>query len=491
MTVVLLGLGYLSLAAAGAACWGMALAGSLRETEESRAARRTSLLVAIALVALAARAIIVWLLAQADPAFAQEKAFIGLPISLAASIVAAALWWLPRRPGPDSALRAAITAGAFAAATAAAAAEILLTVAVGAPAGWLAAAAAVALVAGSGVVTALIRSRGSGRARRPAWAAGAATIAALVAIGAIAFAGSVGEGSLEAAGFGPSAPHPHESVDATASETESVSALTAAPRRLRRHRRAHRGGAGSPAAAHRSSFRQVDRRLDIRCARRSRDRRTRGRHPVGSLVEPRRRCGRDRPLARLPRGERVRWRRGSDPGCCPSRASEFRAEIPMTQPGTYWYHTHQRGSEGVVRGLYGTLVVSPRPARAEDVDLTLPVHTFSGSVVLGDERRPGRAGRAPGDSVRLRLINTDQTPQTFAVQGAPFRVAPSMGWMSRPIHPQRPVPGRPGRRARRRRAGDARSSGPDRCRRRSRRRHRTRSARRRRRLAVVVSRVRL
>ena len=31
----------------------------------------------------------------------------------------------------------------------------------------------------------------------------------------------------------------------------------------------------------------------------------------------------------------------------------------MTQPGTYWYHTHQRGSQGVVRGLYGTLVVSP------------------------------------------------------------------------------------------------------------------------------------
>ena len=33
-----------------------------------------------------------------------------------------------------------------------------------------------------------------------------------------------------------------------------------------------------------------------------------------------------------------------------------------TEPGTYWYHTHQRSSIGVVKGLYGTLVV--HPARA-------------------------------------------------------------------------------------------------------------------------------
>ena len=90
----------------------------------------------------------------------------------------------------------------------------------------------------------------------------------------------------------------------------------------------------------------------------------------------------------------------------------------MTQPGTYWYHTHQRGSEGVVRGLYGTLVVQPETGPTEDVDLTLPVHTFSGSVVLGTSDVLEERVVAPGDSVRLRLINTDQTPQTFAVAGS-------------------------------------------------------------------------
>ena len=76
---------------------------------------------------------------------------------------------------------------------------------------------------------------------------------------------------------------------------------------------------------------------------------------------------------------------------------DFRAEILMTQAGTYWYHTHQRGSEGVVRGLYGTLVVQPETGPTEDVDLTLPVHTFSGSVRARHERRPARSGSShPG-----------------------------------------------------------------------------------------------
>ena len=72
---------------------------------------------------------------------------------------------------------------------------------------------------------------------------------------------------------------------------------------------------------------------------------------------------------------------------------EFRADILMTQAGTYWYHTHQRGSEGVVRGLYGTLVVQPESGPTEDVDLTLPVHTFVRLGGAGHERRPRGAGR--------------------------------------------------------------------------------------------------
>ncbi|MFF4894453.1 multicopper oxidase family protein [Micromonospora chersina] len=104
----------------------------------------------------------------------------------------------------------------------------------------------------------------------------------------------------------------------------------------------------------------------------------------------------------------------------------FRAE----QVGTYWYHTHYASHIGVHKGLYGTLVVTPRQGQradgrtaAEQLDLTLPVHTFDGTVVIA-----GRDGRAehpapPGTTVRLRLINTDSSPHRIVLAGTPFRVA--------------------------------------------------------------------
>ncbi|MFE9203438.1 multicopper oxidase family protein [Micromonospora sp. NPDC007230] len=104
----------------------------------------------------------------------------------------------------------------------------------------------------------------------------------------------------------------------------------------------------------------------------------------------------------------------------------FRAD----QVGTYWYHTHYASHVGVHKGLYGTLVVQPRdgqradePSAAEQVDLTLPVHTFDGTVVIagGDGRTEHPA--PPGAPVRLRLINTDSDPHRIVLAGTPFRVA--------------------------------------------------------------------
>jgi FtsP/CotA-like multicopper oxidase with cupredoxin domain len=95
----------------------------------------------------------------------------------------------------------------------------------------------------------------------------------------------------------------------------------------------------------------------------------------------------------------------------------FRAD----QAGTYWYHTHQVSDLGVRRGLYGTLIVTP-PGQQEQLDLTLPVHTFDGTVVIADQ--DGRTEHAApiGTTVRLRLINTDPIPHRFALAGTPFRV---------------------------------------------------------------------
>jgi FtsP/CotA-like multicopper oxidase with cupredoxin domain len=100
----------------------------------------------------------------------------------------------------------------------------------------------------------------------------------------------------------------------------------------------------------------------------------------------------------------------------------FRTEFTLDRPGTYWYHTHQLGSEGVVRGLYGTLVVLPAGDGVADLDVALPVHTFGRTVVLGAEVGIRRMRAVEGWTVRARLVNTDQQPQQFTVSGAPFRV---------------------------------------------------------------------
>ncbi len=104
---------------------------------------------------------------------------------------------------------------------------------------------------------------------------------------------------------------------------------------------------------------------------------------------------------------------------------EFSYRFRADQVGTYWYHTHQASHRGVRRGLYGTLVVTPRGQAVGDgelLDLTLPVHTFDGSVVLADlDGRTEHIARA-GTTVRMRLINTDSDPHRFTLAGTPFRV---------------------------------------------------------------------
>ncbi|MFC0508885.1 multicopper oxidase family protein [Micromonospora costi] len=104
----------------------------------------------------------------------------------------------------------------------------------------------------------------------------------------------------------------------------------------------------------------------------------------------------------------------------------FRAD----QVGTYWYHTHYASHIGVRKGLYGTLVVKPRGGQradeqsaAEQVDLTLPVHTFDGAVLIAGSDERSEHPASPGTPVRLRVINTDSGPHRIVLAGTPFRVA--------------------------------------------------------------------
>ena len=101
---------------------------------------------------------------------------------------------------------------------------------------------------------------------------------------------------------------------------------------------------------------------------------------------------------------------------------EFVYHFRADQVGTYWYHTHQASAIGVRMGLYGTVVVHPRTQPAESLDLTLPVHSIEGTLLLGAQDGHTQRITTPGTAVRLRLINTDSEPHRFAVTGTPFRI---------------------------------------------------------------------
>ena len=106
-----------------------------------------------------------------------------------------------------------------------------------------------------------------------------------------------------------------------------------------------------------------------------------------------------------------------------SRTYRFVAE----QAGTYWYHSHQVSHEQVTGGLFGSLVVLPKAGIRTRHDLTAVAHTYAGTRTLngraGDLRTVARAG----DTVRLRIINTDNgTVSAWAT--TPYRVVAIDGY---------------------------------------------------------------
>lgn len=84
--------------------------------------------------------------------------------------------------------------------------------------------------------------------------------------------------------------------------------------------------------------------------------------------------------------------------------------------GTYWYHSHQVSHEQVQKGLYGVLIVQPRPD-----DVIAVVHTYDKVRTVNGEYGERRVA-APGPTARVRLINTDNGPMAAWVDGASYKV---------------------------------------------------------------------
>jgi FtsP/CotA-like multicopper oxidase with cupredoxin domain len=108
--------------------------------------------------------------------------------------------------------------------------------------------------------------------------------------------------------------------------------------------------------------------------------------------------------------------------------AEYTYEFVASEPGTYWYHSHQDTETQLPRGLFGALVVLPTDAQtSERRDYTLVFHGTSGQVSVNGVSDHLQLDAAPGETVRLRLINAvapgmDGGPETPVLVGTQFRV---------------------------------------------------------------------
>ncbi|MBD2868180.1 multicopper oxidase family protein [Paenibacillus arenilitoris] len=95
------------------------------------------------------------------------------------------------------------------------------------------------------------------------------------------------------------------------------------------------------------------------------------------------------------------------------------------QVGTFWYHSHQHSKEAVQKGLFGALIVDPaEPAAQPQEDITVITHLWDGAgFAIGADDSMRRRTIAPGTTVKLRLINTDDwVRQSYILTGTPFKV---------------------------------------------------------------------
>lgn len=63
---------------------------------------------------------------------------------------------------------------------------------------------------------------------------------------------------------------------------------------------------------------------------------------------------------------------------------EFVYEYSASVPGTYWYHSHQNGSEQVDKGLYGVFIVEPKDKKGYQVDEVIIIDEWSSMMAEMD-----------------------------------------------------------------------------------------------------------
>lgn len=100
---------------------------------------------------------------------------------------------------------------------------------------------------------------------------------------------------------------------------------------------------------------------------------------------------------------------------------EFVYRFVAERVGSYWYHSHQVSNPQVAGGLLGSLVVLPKSGIAQPVDVTAVAHTYEGVRTLNGRAGGLRVPARPGQRVRVRITNTDNS-SLEVWSSAPYRL---------------------------------------------------------------------
>ena len=99
----------------------------------------------------------------------------------------------------------------------------------------------------------------------------------------------------------------------------------------------------------------------------------------------------------------------------PGESHTYRWVAP--DAGTFWYHSHQLSHEQVTGGLLGPLVIHPEE-EPDTRDVLALAHLYAGKPTVNGVAGVDRVGAEAGTRVRVRVVNTDNGPNTVWASAA-------------------------------------------------------------------------
>jgi FtsP/CotA-like multicopper oxidase with cupredoxin domain len=117
----------------------------------------------------------------------------------------------------------------------------------------------------------------------------------------------------------------------------------------------------------------------------------------------------------------------------------FTYRFVADQVGTYWYHSHQLSHTQVQRGLLGALVVTPRVPEPDVTDQLAVMHVYDSASTVNGRTGDVQVDADDGQSVRVRIVNTDNGAAPIWTSGSPYRLVAVDGY---DLHGPTPVSNR-------------------------------------------------